>query len=118
MLTERELWQALTCATESRRAREHGHVPGSVDWINETICALDNELEDLARTRKVQEGDSPSSKNDETPLWLTSREVSALLGWPMRTVQHHADELGAVRNGGRLFFLASAVREHIEGARA
>jgi hypothetical protein len=111
MLTEVDLRRCLFAVIELRAAMQRGQFVG-VSWADEMIAKLTTEL---ARARQSRDGDLPPSDDED---WLTSREASAILGWPLRTVQRHADKLGAISNGGRYFFLASAIREHVEGISA
>lgn len=113
MLSEKGIWRALTTAAESRQARKCGRIPGSIAWIDELIAELHCEQQALAYSRQ-SDGTDVLKSSDETDL-LTSREVSEIVSVPLRTVQRHPERFGGVRNGHSLVFLASAVREHLEG---
>jgi hypothetical protein len=112
MLTERTLWRALTCALESRQARQRHSLLGRIDWIDETIDELGQQLA-VSRERQPPPAGFLDLKHDEL---LTAREVSVMLGWNIRRVQRNAEKLGGVKPGRQFVFRAAAVREHLEGA--
>jgi hypothetical protein len=112
VLTERDLWRALTCAVEYRQARQRQSLPGPSRWVDETIEALAHALE-VSRTRQSDSGNQQHLTHDEK--WLTARQASTMIGWGIRRIQRHAHALGAQKIGGRLLFRESAIRENIEG---
>lgn len=116
MMSEAALWRARTCAIEARRARELGQVAGPIGWIDDTVAELDRELEDVSRVRQPDGGDLMQLPYDSE--LLTTREVAEMIGWGMRRIQRHSDQLGARKVSGRLLFPTSVIREHIEGAQA
>lgn len=115
MLTERDLWRAMTCAAESRKSRESGHIPGPIRWVDELIDALRTEREALAHACHPNNNDLLQSPHDDL---LTAREVAEMIDRPLRTVYRHADKLGAIRPSGRVLFPRSAITEHLNGSAA
>lgn len=112
-LSERTLWQSLTCALEYRQARQRSNSPGRLDWIDQTITELSTALAAVSRSRQSSKGDQQDSDDDD----LSARQVAAMTGWTLRRVQRRASELGARKVDGRLLFRESAIREHIEGGK-
>ena len=103
MLSEQELWAALTCASEAQRARS---APAA--WIDRLINGLRRELEAASFTRQSGQSDEVDWEHD----WISARETAERMSWSLRRVQRHADKLCGRRNGGRWFFDPAIIDQH------
>jgi hypothetical protein len=114
-LTADDYRLVLYCVVEENEDRRRGKL-GDVRRTEKLIAKIVDELAEMARKRQPEAADlRPLTHDDDA---LGSREVAALLGTSVRTVQRRADELGGQLVGHSYVFSRSTIREHIAGCAA
>ena len=110
-LTPRHLRNAIYCATQELIARENGTAAANArphPWNGELIRALELELA-VSAAGQEDSADQSSSNHEH---WIGSEQTAGILGWNVRTVRRHRNDLGGRKIGGALMFPESVVREY------